>query len=490
MKKILIIFMLSILTIFNVPTSQVDATSLSWTCGVAYSTFYVSVGTVTLMPTNDVVESVITIPWNEDVWDILRGENGGIVVELTLWDDDNVYDDISIYEDSHSQTVFAQLPSEGGYLFETPVKFVINYETLGLDNIEDYERITLQIPSTTCVVDDPLWTTFTNYANANIDYVHNYDDLSPGSIRYVYDFDYETGLSVNDVTKSTSQYIEVPTDATIMSLKTRNHFSSVTDYIEYFDSEFESLGVLWIDNDNSYDYEWFDVDVPTYVTVPLTIIQGSIYVTYNMFTEFDPYIIGSEWYYNNFSSYAFDADWVYVNYIADGDIIYDTATFTNGFAPFDDEIDLPEITGKEFSYWIDANGDVFEPNTQNITSGIAINNIANIYAIYVNESEDGSIVGPPDPTPDGGQFEIFLISMGFNDAIERIIIFALVLIGVTILCIVKGVGVFHILIIDAIILAFFMALGLLPTFVTIIIIVALLFFGYLYLMSGGGLSNE
>ena len=183
-------------------------------------------------------------------------------------------------------------------------------------------------------------------------------------------------------------------------------------------------------------------------------------------------------------TYYIDHEAIKVNWNVDGEV---SNTYYLSLGTITQYIGTPPtVEGKTFQYWIDQNGNTFEK--QAITTDMLSNNIANLYGVYIDTPT--TINGSLDsPEVGEGNIAILLDDLGFNDGAERVIVFALVLIIVTIALLAKRVPMFNILVVDGVIVAFFVTLGLLPTFVTIIISIVLIFLAYRYFMGGGGSSE-
>lgn len=180
--------------------------------------------------------------------------------------------------------------------------------------------------------------------------------------------------------------------------------------------------------------------------------------------------------YNNSFIYIEDGNVNTVNYYSEGEIVYSHLAVLGSIARY--PITYPIKEGEIFSHWITANG--VEYNFTAIDEDMLIGTTVNFYAVFedIPDIIDLTVI---DPTADeGGLFTGALTSMGFNDPIERTIVFGFVAVITAGLMLWKGISIMATIVVVGCELFFFMYLGLLPAFVSIIIILLLIFVGWGY----------
>lgn len=337
------------------------------------------------------------------------------------------------------------------------------------------------------------------YGNENIVYSYTYQDPLFGTMRFG-DFDVvpkDGSLYYNLEVKS--NYIPIPENTNAIDFYSSallNYTGEEWNLINYYDEDYNLVRTYPIINFTGDDYwhDFFPYDEEGDPRHGLANLAWSFF-NYDVSNEvkfiqfegldFNPsYVLSKTINYNLLSYYYLDGDYIRVNFIIDGQIWENYIGVVGGFTNYNDI--PPTIEGKTFAYFVDADGNVFD-NISAITLDMVNNKVVNFYGIYFDTP---TTVNPDveDPTADASSFEILLADLGFNDGPERVIIFSVIILLVTLVLFAKGVAVFSVLIVDAIILAFFMSLGLLPVFVSAILIIVLIFFGYFYMR--GGVSSE
>lgn len=295
---------------------------------------------------------------------------------------------------------------------------------------------------------------------------------------------------------ATTQFIEVPlgTDIIEFSMDINARYSTALGEplteLEYYNSDKELINTTRDMAESTSDwYTSLDADIRVW-NVPWRALNYDVnnearYIKLHLYNVLNGYPflsfggVNTETY-----AYYFDGESITVNFIVDGEI--DETSFTTIGNSVRRIGIKPDIEGYEFSKWVDVNGEYWDGDA--ITAEMVNNGIVNLYAIYI-ETPDIIDTSIDESTGDPEQFDILLDDLGFNDGVERIVVFAMVLLVVTILLFAKGVQLFSVLVVDAIILAFFMTLGLIPTFASITITLVLIAMGVLFLKTGGS-SNE
>jgi len=363
--------------------------------------------------------------------------------------------------------------------------YVINFDAYEMP--QHVDNLIISIPVTTC--DSTLIPQLESIG----DYSYSYEDLAYGKMALAVYPDLVVEGDFLTQNKYMSNYIEIPPNTSLIdfyiSIKHAYHGPEDASHVLYYNEDKEQVFTDRIGNDSSED-RWHQWNPYTDLDINLLNLAWSFwgydvsneikYIRFELYDYNNTYgLVGASRIAREYMYYL-DGQSIEVNYIVEGEIDKTVYAVAGGFIVYR-EIP-PTVSGKTFSHWMDANGEIFEGS---ITTDIITNNTTNIYAIYITTK---TVVNPAvdDPTPTGGNFEILLTEVGFNDPAERVIIFALIIIMISIILLVKGVALFNILVVDGIIVAFFISLGLLPAFVSIIIIIILIFFGWRYVMTGGG----
>ena len=116
-----------------------------------------------------------------------------------------------------------------------------------------------------------------------------------------------------------------------------------------------------------------------------------------------------------------------------------------------------------------------------------IGNTVKLSAYYREVPLSIEIVVNEGVVDEEGAFPVLMTELGFNDPVERTIVFGFVAILTALLLLWKKVSTFAILLVVGAELSFFMYIGVIPVFATIIIMLVLIFLG-MSQMRGG--SNE
>lgn len=306
----------------------------------------------------------------------------------------------------------------------------------------------------------------------------------------------------HDATRYVSNVIEIPTNTDSITFIGQTTFYQETfdhyDYIIYYDDNMQvvrsaemSNASVVCDSATEYCHDWFPFNVVSKMDVAWEFYgynESTSNVKYIQFVFYDYYApYGSNYPFNTIEAnirdswYILDGDIVQVNYIANGEIIDDMLGVIGVRSTFRESL-MESPDGKDFSHWIDEDGNVFDPYMA-LTDEMVSNGIANFYAIFVDEPSPTNPV-VIENTPDGGIFEVAMDDMGFNDAPERVIVFALAVIMPSIILLGLRVPIFNIIVVDACIIAFFMSLGLIPVFVSAVIIIVVIFLAWKFVMSG------
>jgi len=188
--------------------------------------------------------------------------------------------------------------------------------------------------------------------------------------------------------------------------------------------------------------------------------------------------------HNNSLLYIFDGEVNTVNFYSDTEIVYSHKAVLGSIARFPQM--PPTKVGEVFTHWITANG--VEYNWTAISQDMLIGDTVNFYAIFEDIPE---VIVPLGTTPIADEESLFtgaLTTMGFDDPISRTIVFGFVAVMTAGFMLWKGISVIATIVVVGTELFFFMYLGLIPMFVSIIIILLLIFIGLAYAKGGG--TNE
>ena len=278
-----------------------------------------------------------------------------------------------------------------------------------------------------------------------------------------------------------STITDIPEGAQFLTLtnNTRNFkFSSVSksgpiyySTIEFFNSVGASIEVYPLNDFLSTGYiaDSIDIDLST---LEFYNTFDSFRIT-EVYTNITPTVMFSV---HNTINYNFDdVIMPIVNFWVDDSIDFYRLSPLGAYVPY--SVASPVKEGYDFIDW------VYHDNTpyrypDPISETYFINGQVNLYATFREIPTD--FVGPvQDLTAnEGSKFTSAMTSLGFNDPIERTIVFGFVVILTSLLLLFKGVSNFAILIVVTCELLFFMYLGVLPLFTSIIIGLVLLLIGF------------
>lgn len=187
------------------------------------------------------------------------------------------------------------------------------------------------------------------------------------------------------------------------------------------------------------------------------------------------------------SFYDFDGDGIFdANYISEGEIHESFKTVAGAIlSPRELDPD-PADPLKQFSYWAMADGSEYRDTV--LTSNDFTDGVYTLYAIFETIPDPVVTVIDNDPTDGADVFIVGIDDLGGADPVSRTIIFAILIILVSVGLLYKGVNNFVIILVNSAITGFFIYLGILPIFVTVVLILLLIFLAFS--LRAGGRSNE
>ena len=466
MKKLLLIF--TFLMIIGVtPYSSVSAeitNDIDFTCNTTYTEHAVE---GILYFGASATEVTITIPENATT---IR-DNGSHL--LFVW----------FYDDTDTVVYGFETADIFGSEFEGEYTYYINFDTIGVDPDAVYLKYTipmgLGIPCDTATEDyyndnSVVIIGYTDipYGRFGWSYLENTVSSSPDDI-YPYDYLESTIISIPDNTT----YINFLKPVPDINLQFKTYYST----IEFFDD----LGVS-IDVYNLTEFNPPNIYRPKSLDIDITLLDS--YTSFDSFkiTEVFSIIIPDTLLVNNaLFTYNFDnATLPIVNFWVDDVIDFNRLAPIGSFVEYSGGV--PSKAGYDFIDW------VYHDNTpyrypDAIDGDYFISGEINLYAVF--RVIPTYIVEPVDDlvADEDSSFTVALTSLGFNDPIERTIVFGFVVIITSLILLFRGVSSFAILIVVTCELLFFMYLGVMPLFASIIIGLVFVLIGF---KSIGGGTNE
>ena len=472
MKK-LILLLFTIILISNINVREAYAVApegIQWTCDNTYTEKamqgYLYFGA-------DATSVTINLPENSSgIWD-----NGNHILKVTFYDaNDQAVDAFEVPEFFGSETSY-----EYDYL--------INFDVLDID--EDSVYLIYTIPLALGEACDSNWLIYYNDGSSStINYEptpygifdwYFFDNPATTVPTYIYSYDY-----------TYSNEIAIPEGTTTLNLdkgSLRIKWQSLTfpSYIDFYEDgailasyelcelAYESHNIV---GDCNYNTTHIDIDLT--LLDDYNLIDG--FRIREMHGLFIPTFIAQK---TLFWSYNFDnAILPTVNFIIDGVVDFSRLSPLGTYVSWSGG--FPSKVGYTFVEWILYDGTPYiYPNV--ITEEYLEGTDLNIYATFREIPVD--LVGDVDvfiPDEDSG-FTVALTKLGFNDPIERTIVFGFLAILTALALLFKGVNTFAILIVVGCELMFFVYLGIIPLFIAIIIGLALVLVGF---STMGGATNE
>lgn len=489
MKKLLIIFTFTIMTLISVGFTQTYAVDvdgdMTWSCeawaedDMLIGDAQIPSGVTSLtvgFPSNAQTQAGFLSDGEEENFDFLFYDGATLV--KALWG-------AGIWRANEN------IVSSG----EDVTYHIINFDAYDLPS--NVDSINIQIPVIEC---DQYFESQAFFDS--IEFTYTFDDLAYGRIGVAVYPNYQLAPSSTYYEERIiTGFIPIPHNTTSIEMNGRlswfNTSPASTGIMHYYDEDKNLINSIDVSNevvdtgDPYHDWFPYEVDTPRLLSVAWSYYGYDVsneirYIRFETYDFNSSYILTNVDIWSNELFYYLDGEYLTVNYVVDGDIDETYNSYIGAITPYLDND--PTLTGHTFSHWIDPNGVEFDPENSSITITMVNNDIVNITAIFT-ENPSTIDLTVEDPTPDGGVFEDVLDDVGFNDAPERVIVFAVIIIVVSIALLALRLPFFNIIVVDAIITAFFMSLGLLPVFVSVIIGILFVFLAYKYVMGGGG-SNE
>lgn len=464
MKKLFLLFTFLIIMGLEPHNVSADIThDIDFACNTTYTEHAVE---GVLFFGDSATEVTISLPENAST----IKDNGSHILKVWFYDDTDTFVDAFNVDE-----VF-------GPEFEGAYTYYINFNTLDIDTTA--VSLKYVIPMGIGVSCD-LATE--NYYNDDSEVVIGYTDIPYG--RFGWTFLENTVTSYPTDTYSydwlQSAKIDIPSGSQYLNLAkiSEIHLQFMTYYstIEFFDPVGASVGIYNLTDFNPpriYSPETLDIDI----TLLADFEEFDSFQIREVYTIIIPDLI----LLNNVAfTYNFDnAVLPIVNFWVDDLIDYNVLAPVGSFVEYSGGI--PSKVGYDFIDW------VYHDNTpyrypDAINGDYFISGQINLYAVFRVIPTD--VVGAVDDlvADEDSMFTVAMTSLGFNDPIERTIVFGFVVILSSLVLLFKGVSNFAILIVVTCELLFFMYLGVLPLFASIIVGLILLLIGF---KSMGGVSNE
>jgi len=407
---------------------------------------------------------------------------------LTALNDNGAYIwTVSFYDEYGTQVNFIQLTDIFGSFVSINNGFYFDLAALNIN--ESAVSLKIIIP---LGVSDVCDSTTTDYYNIDVITTIGYTGVSYGQFSFTYlentVSSYPTDIFPYDYLLS--NVVDIPADTRVINIESTSLPSKITFQLMTYHSTIEFFNVLG-GSEGTYNLDTFKIDgVYRYDDIDLVIDELS---NYDDFASFQLKLVQTKVYpswihfMNNSLQYTFDNKSLpLVNFYVDGVIIDST------FGPFGKYVDAeggyPEKLGYDFIEWVYHDNSAYT-YYEGLNEDYFINNEINIYAVFrlIPVDAVGVVV---DTTPDEeSPFTYAMTSLGFNDPIERTIIFGFVVVLTALLLLFKNVSNLAILIVVSCELMFFMYLGVIPLFAAILVGLILLLLGLKTLSSGGGLDE-
>jgi len=465
MKKLLfLIFMFTIfMNVQGVKAAVGD--DITFVCDNTYSSGAV-VGTVVFGA--EATEVAITLPENRTtIWD-----NGSHIFKVLFYDiNDNVVDGFEI-------------PEVFGSHFRDNYTYNIQFDRLDIDTDAYYLEVIIPM-----AVNEACDSAAVDYYTANSDLVVGYLDRQYGILQWkyienaaaiggVFPYPYlETGITPIELG---AKYLTLNNGATT-GLGINFQKSSYLSTITFYDSSFAEIDTYNLnDFRGEREYILYELDID------ISLLDFYEQMEYFSVKEVQTDITPDTIYFNNLNFvYSFDNVSIpIINYYIDGEIDYTVLAPVGSVVYYEGE--STDKVGYDFIGWTyHDNIEYAFPDVLN--DDYLINGVINLYAQYSEIPDE--IIGVVDDfeADEENTFTVAMTSLGFNDPVERTIVFGFVIIITSLLLLFKGVSSFAILIVVAAELIFFMYLGIIPLFAGIMVGIVLLLIGF---KSLGGASNE
>lgn len=464
MKKLLFYSLFTIM-IFSFMTvkNEVEAdefNNIDWTCDATFDPEFALIGDVYFG--TFATEVIVNIPKSN----LYLRDNGAYIFSFKF------YDSNGLQVDGFETNDFF-----GNYFGNLDELYHVNFNILDIDSTAvSMEVIIPQDFADTTGNICPVG--YETYINENSYAIINYDQVDFGNLRFKY---VDHVIPTNYMDWVESDYALYPVGSEYLQIYTTYlrtvHYDDDFAEVVFYDVDYIELDRKVLMGNRGVDNKTF-----IWRTEDILNSESVVYFTVNFLTT----RAYSETIYsvNAFTVYTGDQEFTTVNfYDDDGTLLFTHKTVVGAIARY--AIIYPEgESGYEFSYWTQGDGALY--NFTPITEAMLINNTVNFYANF--SKIPSYIVGDVvDFTADeNSQFTTLMTTMGFNDPIERTIIFGFLAIITAIALMYKGVSTFATLMVVGIELIFFMFLGVIPLFASVIIIIVLVFIG---IGASGGVSN-
>ena len=384
----------------------------------------------------------------------------------------NFYDEYSALVDTlDGELVFGDLLPNQEYAYQ------FNFALLDIDPTAI--KLEFILPQT-YTDSSPADVGYIDYVNDNTTVIRNNLDTTFGLFRFYWE---ELPFSSANYLQSDKVYLTVGTEFIGLRFSinvTAMRFEAISKMYFYDENDILLdtiyIGDYSVQGDDENVYGSYDIplveNIDNYDDISYFTFQAAIW-------QYTPSRLFN---YNNLLVYIFDGEVTTVNFYSESEIVYSHKAVIGSIARY--PIIYPTKTGEVFSHWITANG--VEYNFTAIEENMLVGDDVNFYAIFEPDPDIIDII-VTDPTADEDNgFTVALTSLGFNDPVERTIVFGFVAIITIGLMIWRGISVIACIVVVGLELFFFMYLGLIPAFVSILIILVLIFIGWGY--EKGGVS--
>ena len=219
-------------------------------------------------------------------------------------------------------------------------------------------------------------------------------------------------------------------------------------------------------------------DDPAYTLEDIKYFSVRLYIRYSAsYSTIDAANRGFIYYFNNNA--------LTVNYIDDDGSIHSQSFGRLGLVP--PYPDNPaDASGHIFLHLITSEGGIYEGTA--INDSMITGDTVNFYAVYsdgyVNLDDIFDYIPPTVDGPTTNPVLMFMYDLGFRDVASRVFIFVVFMLGLSVFALRFGLPVPAVMIIDGLITGYFMFLGVLPLFVSSIIITLIAFLVYSSLKGG------
>lgn len=467
MKKLLFIAIFVLLFAIAPTNSNVEGatyTDIDWVCDDTYDPTFALIGTVHFGTNAN--EITVNIPESS-----LHVRDNGSYIFGFRW-----------LDDTGGQVDYSQAADIFGNFMGAGYTYILNFDVLDIDP----DAVTLEIivpQNFDFGVTNICPVGYADFMNEESSVTISVGELLDGIMRFEFiENTVYVGSELQTPHHGLSNLIPIPADITYLQIRgTRSievrRFDEISE-IYFYDEDEILLNEVYL---GDYIARTDGEEWPWVLDIPFTELpyydEAAYFKISLVSTYFSPDVL---YFFNTGIFYAFDNDVNTVNYYSHGEIVWSHKAVIGIISTFPLTAPTGDID-EEFSHWIKGDGTVYDGTV--ITEDMLVNNAINFYA-YFNKVTP-LIVGPVTDlsASEDSSYTVILTQLGFNDPIERTIVFGFVAVLTAFGLMYKGVSSFATLIVIAIELVFFMYLGVIPMFAAIIVIITLAFIAMAF---GGG----